>query len=141
MFLQIIQAVYFTICVLNDIFGSSEVAPKKVPAIRKLKDYIMAAFAFPLALNVGISFWTLWHIDRELVLPRVLDSILPRQVSTLYILNLTVSNVPISIGAVHICRHAFSFHFFNSSPLVTLRPVIASPLSIKHHKNLTPPLF
>lgn len=63
---------------MNDIFGSNEVTAKRLPAIRKLKDYVMAAFAFPLALNVGVSFWTLWHIDRELVLPKILDSILPR---------------------------------------------------------------
>ncbi|XP_055917071.1 androgen-induced gene 1 protein-like isoform X1 [Eupeodes corollae] len=73
----IIQAVYFVICLGNDFIGTNEVAPKKMPAIRKIKDYILAALAFPIALNVGISFWTLYAIDRELVFPKVLDAIFP----------------------------------------------------------------
>lgn len=77
-FYQIIQATYFTICLINDVVGTNEVAPKKTPAIRKLKDYILAAFAFPLALNVGISFWTLMAIDRELILPKIFDEFFPR---------------------------------------------------------------
>ena len=63
---------------INDLIGTNAVNPKKTPAIRKFKDFILAAFAFPLALNVGVSFWTLMAIDRELVLPKVLDAIFPR---------------------------------------------------------------
>lgn len=78
MLAQIIQAVYFTICVANDLCGSNAIAPAaRLPALRRLKDFWLAAFAFPLAYHVGITFWSLWHIDRELVLPRALDAILP----------------------------------------------------------------
>lgn len=62
---------------LNDIFGTNEVSPRKTPALRQLKDYVFGAFAWPLALNVGVSFWTLMAIDRELVLPKVLDPYFP----------------------------------------------------------------
>lgn len=75
---QIVQAVYFTICIVNDLCGSNDVmGVTKLPLIRILKDFWLSAFAFPLAFNVGISFWALWHIDRELVLPRALDAVLP----------------------------------------------------------------
>lgn len=77
-FLQIIQAFYFSISLYNDFYGTNEVAPKKKSSIRKFRDYLLAAFAFPLALNVGVSFWTLMAIDRELILPKVFDDIFPR---------------------------------------------------------------
>lgn len=68
---------YFTICLLNDFIGTNEVAPKRMPLIRKVKDYTLAAFAFPVALNVGVTFWTLMAIDRELVFPKALDAVFP----------------------------------------------------------------
>ncbi|XP_065090296.1 androgen-induced gene 1 protein-like isoform X2 [Ochlerotatus camptorhynchus] len=73
----ILQAVYFTVCLVNDFIGTNEVAPRKTPLIRKLKDYMLAAFAFPVALNVGVTFWTLMAIDRELVFPKALDAVFP----------------------------------------------------------------
>uniref|UniRef100_A0A182QP29 Uncharacterized protein n=1 Tax=Anopheles farauti TaxID=69004 RepID=A0A182QP29_9DIPT len=73
----ILQALYFTICLLNDFIGTNEVAPKRMPLIRKVKDYMLAAFAFPVALNVGVTFWTLMAIDRELVFPKALDAVFP----------------------------------------------------------------
>lgn len=63
---------------LNDFIGSNQVAIKNLPFIRRFKDYMFASFAFPLALNVGVTFWGIWMVDRELVLPKVLDEILPR---------------------------------------------------------------
>ncbi|XP_029714434.1 androgen-induced gene 1 protein isoform X3 [Aedes albopictus] len=73
----ILQAIYFTVCLINDFIGTNEVAPRKTPLIRKLKDYMLAAFAFPVALNVGVTFWTLMAIDRELVFPKALDAVFP----------------------------------------------------------------
>ncbi|XP_037911957.1 androgen-induced gene 1 protein-like isoform X1 [Hermetia illucens] len=73
----IIQAVYFTISLVNDFLGSNEVSPIQVPLIRKIKDYLMASLAFPVAMNVGISFWSLMAIDRELVFPKAFDAFFP----------------------------------------------------------------
>lgn len=73
----IIQAIYFTVSVLNDIVGTNELTPKRMPAIRKFKDYLLASLAFPVAMNVGISFWTLMAIDRELVFPKAFDAFFP----------------------------------------------------------------
>lgn len=76
--MQILQAGYFVIALMNDFLGSNEVAPKKTPIIRQIKDYVYAAFAFPVAFNVGITFWSLFTIDRELVFPKALDAFFPK---------------------------------------------------------------
>ncbi|XP_066992578.1 androgen-induced gene 1 protein isoform X1 [Anabrus simplex] len=73
----ILQAVYFTVCLANDFLGSNEVNPKKVPFIRKLKDYMYCSVAFPVAMFVGLTFWGLMAIDRELVFPKALDPYFP----------------------------------------------------------------
>uniref|UniRef100_A0A336LG15 CSON004922 protein n=1 Tax=Culicoides sonorensis TaxID=179676 RepID=A0A336LG15_CULSO len=73
----ILQAAYYTIALINDFTGSNEVAPKPMPLIRKIKDYVLAAFAWPIACNVAITFWSIYAVDRELIFPRVLDSFFP----------------------------------------------------------------
>ncbi|XP_012349387.1 androgen-dependent TFPI-regulating protein isoform X1 [Apis florea] len=73
----IIQAVFFFICMLNDWFGTNAVSPKKPPFIRKLKDYIHAILSFPIAMFVGVTFWALMFVDRELVLPKAVDPYFP----------------------------------------------------------------
>ncbi|KZC04567.1 Androgen-induced gene 1 protein [Dufourea novaeangliae] len=73
----IIQAVFFFICMLNDWFGTNAVNPKKPPFIRKLKDYTFASFSFPVAMFVGIVFWGLMAVDRELVFPKAVDPYFP----------------------------------------------------------------
>lgn len=73
----ILQAIFFLICLINDFYGTNAVAPKKPPFIRKLKDYLFGALCFPVAMFVGITFWGLMFIDRELVLPKALDPYFP----------------------------------------------------------------
>ncbi|XP_015173749.1 PREDICTED: androgen-induced gene 1 protein-like isoform X2 [Polistes dominula] len=73
----ILQTVFFLICIINDLYGTNAVSPKKPPFIRKLKDYFFGALCFPLAMFVGITFWALMFIDRELVLPKALDPYFP----------------------------------------------------------------
>ncbi|KAK9308464.1 hypothetical protein QLX08_001621 [Tetragonisca angustula] len=73
----IIQAVFFFICILNDWFGTNAVNPKKPPFIRKLKDHMHSSLGFPIAMFVGIIFWALMFVDRELVLPKALDPYFP----------------------------------------------------------------
>ncbi|CAK9812015.1 Androgen-induced gene 1 protein [Anthophora quadrimaculata] len=73
----IIQAIFFFICMLNDWFGTNAVSPKKPPFIRRLKDYVHAVYSFPLAMFVGILFWSIMLVDRELVFPKILDAYFP----------------------------------------------------------------
>ncbi|XP_017954231.1 androgen-induced gene 1 protein [Drosophila navojoa] len=73
----IVQAIYHTVALLNDLFGSNvvTVAPKSL--LRQVRDYIFATFAFPIAHNVCISFWVIYLYDRELIFPAALDEIFP----------------------------------------------------------------
>ncbi|XP_030242231.1 androgen-induced gene 1 protein isoform X3 [Drosophila navojoa] len=73
----IIQALYYIVSLVNDFVGTNELVPRRAPAVRKFKDWLLSTLAFPVALNVGITFWTLYAIDRELVFPKVLDPVFP----------------------------------------------------------------
>lgn len=72
-----IQTLYFTLACLNDIVGSNEKSPSEKPLIRRVKDIVFSALAFPVSLFVGVSFWALYAVDRELILPRALDAYFP----------------------------------------------------------------
>lgn len=74
---QFIQTLYFLVALLNDFAGTNETLPKKKPILRKIRDYLFAAFAVPLAINVSGMFWLLYAIDRKLVLPESMDAYFP----------------------------------------------------------------
>lgn len=73
----IAQALFFLICTLNDFYGTNSTLPKTRPIFRKIKDYFHATFSFPLAMFVGVTFWALMFVDRELVLPKAIDPYFP----------------------------------------------------------------
>ncbi|KAL5281646.1 hypothetical protein ACFFRR_005162 [Megaselia abdita] len=72
-----LQVVYFSISLINDFIGTNEYHPKKAPTVRKVKDYLFSSMCFPISFNVGISFWGIYIVDRELVCPEILDAIFP----------------------------------------------------------------
>ncbi|XP_058449663.1 androgen-induced gene 1 protein-like [Malaya genurostris] len=76
-----LQAVYFTVALMNDFIGTNEIMPRVKPTSRKLKDYLFAAFLFPGSLVVAITFWAVMYIDRELMMPKALDPIFPSWLS------------------------------------------------------------
>lgn len=76
-FFQILQLVYFCVAFVNDFIGSNEVEIKKRPLITRARDYIFSSLALPLAFQVGVMFWSLFIIDRDLVAPKVWDAIFP----------------------------------------------------------------
>ncbi|XP_043475173.1 androgen-dependent TFPI-regulating protein-like isoform X1 [Leptopilina heterotoma] len=73
----ILQAIFFFICMLNDVYGTNKSSPKKTPFIRRFKDFFHAALSFPVGMFVGVTFWSLMFVDRELVLPKALDPYFP----------------------------------------------------------------
>ncbi|XP_060522234.1 androgen-induced gene 1 protein-like [Cylas formicarius] len=74
----LLQSVFFTLCFLDDIVsGTSESLPKKTPLVRKIKDIMLPSLAFPLSMFVGLTFWGLYALDRELIFPKVLDDYFP----------------------------------------------------------------
>ncbi|KAI8439458.1 hypothetical protein MSG28_013235 [Choristoneura fumiferana] len=72
-----IQTVYFTVALINDVCGSNEPTPSQKPLIRRIKDSLFSMLAFPVAMFVGTTFWGIYAIDRELILPRSLDAVFP----------------------------------------------------------------
>lgn len=74
---QILQAFYFSLALVNDFIGTNERDVKDRPLIRRIKDFTYSAFAFPLAMNVAILFWTIYAFDRDMVLPEAADAIFP----------------------------------------------------------------
>ncbi|KAB0793358.1 hypothetical protein PPYR_12978 [Photinus pyralis] len=74
---MLLQAAFFTICLLNNFIGTSEINPKSKPFIRRIRDTVLATLALPLSLFVGLSFWSIYAIDRELIFPKALDPFFP----------------------------------------------------------------
>ncbi|XP_034834440.1 androgen-induced gene 1 protein-like [Maniola hyperantus] len=72
-----LQTVYFTVALINDLFGTNESSPSNKPLVRRTKDVLFSALAFPLALFVGVSFWGIYAVDRELILPKMMDAYFP----------------------------------------------------------------
>ncbi|XP_046969681.1 androgen-induced gene 1 protein-like [Vanessa cardui] len=72
-----LQTLYFTVALLNDIVGSNESTPSNKPLIRRFKDLLFSALAFPLSMFVGITFWGIYAVDRELILPKMMDEFFP----------------------------------------------------------------
>ncbi|KAG5899750.1 hypothetical protein JTB14_006088 [Gonioctena quinquepunctata] len=71
------QAFFFTICLLNDFIGTNENLPKRSPLIRRVRDKLMSSLALPLAFFVGLTFWGLYFVDRELILPKAIAPYFP----------------------------------------------------------------
>ncbi|CAH0749238.1 unnamed protein product [Diatraea saccharalis] len=72
----ILQTIYFFVSFLNDLIGSNDASPKKRPLIRMFKDALFG-LAFPMAIYVGISFWSIYHFDKELIFPEKIAKIFP----------------------------------------------------------------
>ncbi|XP_026756245.1 androgen-induced gene 1 protein-like [Galleria mellonella] len=86
----IVQTVYFTIALLNDLFGNNDTTASEKPLIRRIKDILFCALAFPVAMYVGISFWGIYAVDRELILPRSLDPYFPKWLNHVMHTNIVV---------------------------------------------------
>merc|ERR1712130_5286 len=65
--------------------------------------FIIASAAFPIGMFVGIIFWSLWAIDRELIFPKILDQYFPS------ILNLCMHTtvIPLQLGQLILVKHNF----------------------------------
>lgn len=72
-----LQTVYFTVALVNDLFGTEETSISQKPLIRRIKDTMFSTLAFPLSVFVAISFWGIYAIDRELILPKMMDAYFP----------------------------------------------------------------
>lgn len=46
-------------------------------SVRKARQYLFSTLVFPSSLLVMTIFWSIWHIDRELIFPKVIDEFYP----------------------------------------------------------------
>jgi FAR-17a/AIG1-like protein len=77
LFQQFLQTFYFSLAFVNDLIGTNEISIKDSPLIRKIKDFMFATLAFPLALDVAILFWSMYAFDRKSVFPDEVDNFFP----------------------------------------------------------------
>ncbi|XP_069507151.1 androgen-induced gene 1 protein-like [Ambystoma mexicanum] len=77
---QILQVVYFGICLSSDVVQLATPGRKKGAGryLLQLRDVLFSILAFPVGAFVVLSFWSLYTYDRELVYPKFLDTIIPR---------------------------------------------------------------
>ncbi|NWJ04263.1 AIG1 protein, partial [Crypturellus undulatus] len=80
---QVIQAVFFGICVLTDLSSlltkgnDSQEQERQLKKLISLRDWMMAVLAFPIGVFVVTMFWSIYIYDRELVYPKLLDNFIP----------------------------------------------------------------
>ncbi|GAB1606039.1 androgen-dependent TFPI-regulating protein-like [Argonauta hians] len=75
-----IQTLYFVISLLRDLIMWRSVDESDGNKVRRLKitiDHIHATIVYPVGIFVVVTFWVIYHFDRELVFPLILDEIVP----------------------------------------------------------------
>lgn len=64
-----IQLAYFVVAIANDFIGTKSTRPGAMGKLQRLRDGLFATLAFPIGLFVGIMFWALFLVNRELIFP------------------------------------------------------------------------
>ncbi|KAI5639623.1 FAR-17a/AIG1-like protein domain-containing protein [Phthorimaea operculella] len=85
----VLQTIYFTLALLNDLIGTNAKNPKKPGFIRTIKDTLFS-LAFPAALFVTIAFWGIFAYDSELILPARVREFFPDWVNHVMHTTITV---------------------------------------------------
>lgn len=75
----IIQIVYFALALVIDLLQifPNDFYKQHEGDLLYVRGYTYTAILFPATTLVCLMFWTLWHIDRELLLPCSVDKIIP----------------------------------------------------------------
>ncbi|XP_060531392.1 androgen-dependent TFPI-regulating protein-like isoform X1 [Cylas formicarius] len=74
---MIIQILYFSLAVLSDILRFSYSKSTLIEKILRLRGYFYTSMLFPCSIFVCTMFWGVYSINREWVLPSVLDKYVP----------------------------------------------------------------
>ncbi|XP_074035515.1 androgen-dependent TFPI-regulating protein-like isoform X2 [Leptinotarsa decemlineata] len=73
----LIQLVYFTSALMYDILHMLSIRRDIQEKMLRYKGYIFTSSLFPFSVFVSTMFWSLYNINREFVLPEVLDKYIP----------------------------------------------------------------
>ena len=90
---MLLQFIFFTIALLSNF----------VKQLRPARDLIFASAAFPIGMFVGIIFWSIWAVDRELIFPKILDNYFPAILN--HCMHTTV--IPLQLGQLYLVKHNF----------------------------------
>lgn len=90
---MLLQFIFFTIALLANF----------VKRFRPARDLIFASAAFPVGMFVGIIFWSIWAVDRELIFPKVLDDYFPSILN--HLMHTTV--IPLQLAELYLVKHTF----------------------------------
>lgn len=74
---MLMQVAYFGLAVANDVFGSDQRRPSKQHRLQRIRDWCFTSLVFPVGQFVSFMFWTLYLINRELILPLTMDEWFP----------------------------------------------------------------
>ncbi len=98
-----LQMLYYTVCLANDLAGSNATERKSSSGLQRLRDHLFASLAFPVGFVVAVAFWTLWAIDRNLVMPATFDPYIPFHLN--HMLHTTV--VPLLVLELCLVYHVY----------------------------------
>ncbi|XP_003788356.1 androgen-dependent TFPI-regulating protein [Otolemur garnettii] len=73
---MLLQAIFYGVACLDDVLKRIS-GRKDIKFLTAFRDLLFTALAFPVSTFVFLGFWTLFHYNRELIYPKVLDDILP----------------------------------------------------------------
>ena len=90
---MLLQCIFFSIALLSNY----------TKRLTKVRDIMFASAAFPMGLFVGVIFWSLWAVDRELVFPVKLDEYIPPLVN--HLMHTTV--IPLQLGQLLLVKHKY----------------------------------
>ena len=109
MVVQYENACVFARLLLVEQCGSQATDSTKASKLQKCRDYLFATLAFPIGQFVGIIFWVLFHIDRELVFPLHYDNFFPNYIN--HAMHTTV--IPAQLLELFLQYHAYPSKRFN----------------------------
>ncbi|XP_052503427.1 androgen-dependent TFPI-regulating protein [Budorcas taxicolor] len=72
----LLQAIFFGVACLEDVLKRTK-GEKDIKFITAFRDLLFTTLAFPVSTFVFLSFWIIFLYDRELIYPKVLDTIFP----------------------------------------------------------------
>ena len=94
-----LQSAYFLLCVTCDCitfttnYKQDDKTKTNKFCLLRLRDRLFTSLAFPLSMFVGLTFWGLYAIDRELVFPRALDPYFPQWLNHVMHTNIMVCSL------------------------------------------------
>jgi len=93
---MVLQFIFFTLAFFANF-------SEKNSRLGKAKDLVFSSAAFPFGMFVGIVFWSLWAVNRELILPARYDPYFPSWAN--HLMHTTV--LPLQLGELILCHHSY----------------------------------